>query len=129
MEFSNLRIFLAVLDTASVTRAADVAGLTPGAVSQQLRRLSKHLGAELFVRSGVWVNVVWPLLAVVLSYTALSAYHYVAEQRERKKIHGAFGRYVAPAVIDVVVEDHYGARFKKSRNQTSIQHCTGTDAG
>jgi DNA-binding transcriptional LysR family regulator len=52
MEFSSLRIFLAVLDTASVTRAADVAGLTPGAVSQQLRRLSKHLGAELFVRSG-----------------------------------------------------------------------------
>jgi hypothetical protein len=29
----------------------------------------------------------------------------------------------------VVVEDHYGARFKKSRNQTSIQQSTGTDAG
>ena len=52
MELSNLRIFVAVLDTASVTRAADVVGLTPGAVSQQLRSLSKHLGAELFVRSG-----------------------------------------------------------------------------
>jgi hypothetical protein len=29
----------------------------------------------------------------------------------------------------VVVEDHYGARFKKSRNQTSIPHSAGTDAG
>ena len=52
MELANLRTFLAVLDTASVTRAADVVGLTPGAVSQQLRSLAKHLGAELFVRSG-----------------------------------------------------------------------------
>jgi DNA-binding transcriptional LysR family regulator len=52
MELANLRTFLAVLDTASVTRAADAVGLTPGAVSQQLRGLSKHLGAELFVRSG-----------------------------------------------------------------------------
>jgi len=52
MELANLRTFLAVLDTASVTRAAETVGLTPGAVSQQLRSLSKHLGAELFVRSG-----------------------------------------------------------------------------
>lgn len=52
MELANLRTFLAVLDTASVTRAADTVGLTPGAVSQQLRSLSKDLGAELFVRSG-----------------------------------------------------------------------------
>jgi DNA-binding transcriptional LysR family regulator len=52
MELANLRIFLAVLDTASVTRAAQTVGLTPGAVSQQLRSLSRDLGAELFVRSG-----------------------------------------------------------------------------
>src|SRR5690242_19994416 len=52
MDLSQLRIFLAVLDTGSVTRAGEVVGLTPGAVSQQLRGLAKHLGAELFVRSG-----------------------------------------------------------------------------
>jgi DNA-binding transcriptional LysR family regulator len=52
MDLSHLRIFLAVLDTTSVTRAAEQVGLTPGAVSQQLRSLSNHLGTELFVRSG-----------------------------------------------------------------------------
>jgi len=52
MDLSHVRIFLAVLDTGSVTRAGEVVGLTPGAVSQQLRSLAKHLGAELFVRSG-----------------------------------------------------------------------------
>ena len=52
MELGQLRIFLAVIDSASVTRAAEDVGLTPGAVSQQLRNLATHLGAELFVRSG-----------------------------------------------------------------------------
>jgi DNA-binding transcriptional LysR family regulator len=52
MDVSQLRIFLAVLDTTSVTRAAQEVGLTPGAVSQQLRGLANHLGTELFVRSG-----------------------------------------------------------------------------
>jgi acyl-CoA synthetase (AMP-forming)/AMP-acid ligase II len=49
--------------------------------------------------------------------------------RVRQFCRARLERYKIPAVIDVVVEDHYGARFKKSRNPTSIQHSTGTDAG
>jgi DNA-binding transcriptional LysR family regulator len=52
MELGQLRVFLAVMDTASVTRAAEKVGLSPGAVSQQLRALSAALEVELFVRAG-----------------------------------------------------------------------------
>ena len=52
MVLGQLRVFLAVMDTASVTRAAEMVGLSAGAVSQQLRALSADLGAELFVRAG-----------------------------------------------------------------------------
>jgi DNA-binding transcriptional LysR family regulator len=52
MELGQLRVFLAVMDTSSVTRAAEIVGLTPGAVSQQLRALGASLGVELFVRAG-----------------------------------------------------------------------------
>jgi DNA-binding transcriptional LysR family regulator len=52
MELGQLRVFLAVMDTASVTRAAEMVGLSAGAVSQQLRALGADLGVELFVRSG-----------------------------------------------------------------------------
>lgn len=52
MELGQLRIFLAVIDTVSVTKAAEMVGLTAGAVSQQLRALGGQLGVELFVRSG-----------------------------------------------------------------------------
>lgn len=52
MEFRQLELFLAVLDCASVTRAAERVGLTPGAVSLQLRHLATDLHADLFVRTG-----------------------------------------------------------------------------
>ncbi len=52
MEISHLRTLVAVLETSSVTRAAERVGLSPGAVSQQLHALGSGLGTELFVRSG-----------------------------------------------------------------------------
>ena len=52
MEFRQLELFLAVLDCASVTRAAERVNLTPGAVSLQLHHLASELHADLFVRSG-----------------------------------------------------------------------------
>src|SRR6185295_7035371 len=36
---------------------------------------------------------------------ALTAYHYVLEQRARKKIRSAFGQYVAPIVVEEMLKD------------------------
>lgn len=52
MEVRQLQLFLAVLDCASVTRAAERVNLTPGAVSLQLHSLAAELNTELFVRTG-----------------------------------------------------------------------------
>jgi adenylate cyclase len=60
---------------------------------------------QALVRLGVWLNLVYPLLAVGTTYTVLTAYHYVSEQLERRKIHDAFGRYVAPDVITAIMKD------------------------
>ena len=59
----------------------------------------------LFVHWRVWLNIVYPLLAVALTYTALTVYHYVTEERERKRIKGAFRHYVAPLVIEEMLKD------------------------
>lgn len=60
---------------------------------------------EAVVRFGVWLDVVYPLLAVVTIYTLLTLHHYVTEQRERRKISSAFGRYVSPDVIEQMLAD------------------------
>jgi DNA-binding transcriptional LysR family regulator len=52
MEVRQLELFLAVIESGSVTRAAERVFLSPGAVSMQLHQLSTELRAELFIRSG-----------------------------------------------------------------------------
>ncbi|TMJ81903.1 MAG: long-chain fatty acid--CoA ligase, partial [Alphaproteobacteria bacterium] len=49
------------------------------------------------------------------------------KRRVRQFCHARLERYKIPAVIDVVVEDHYGARFKKSRDPALIRRAVGTD--
>jgi adenylate cyclase len=59
----------------------------------------------LLVHAGVWVNVVYPLLALVLTYLTITVRDYLSEQRERRRIRHAFQHYVAPAVIAEMLED------------------------
>ncbi len=58
----------------------------------------------LFVGHRMWLNMVYPLLSLTMTYTALTAYHYVTEERERKKVKGTFRQFVAPLVIDELLE-------------------------
>ncbi|MCX8995519.1 LysR family transcriptional regulator [Rhizobiaceae bacterium BDR2-2] len=46
-----MRVVLAVAELGSVRSAANAVGLTPSAVSKQLRRMEEQLGRQLFVRS------------------------------------------------------------------------------
>jgi DNA-binding transcriptional LysR family regulator len=52
MDIHQLELFLAVMDSPSMTRAAEKIHLSPGAVSLQLHNLADELHTELFVRSG-----------------------------------------------------------------------------
>jgi adenylate cyclase len=59
----------------------------------------------LFVKAGVWLNIIYPLLMLSLNYIVLTVYYYATEERERKKIKRAFTHYVAPAVIEEMLKD------------------------
>jgi DNA-binding transcriptional LysR family regulator len=52
MDIHQLKLFLAVLDSPSMTRAAEKVCLSPGAVSLQLHNLADELHTQLFVRDG-----------------------------------------------------------------------------
>ncbi len=59
----------------------------------------------LFVNAHVWLNMVYPLLGLSTTYTALTAYYYVTEQRQRKKVKETFRQYVAPLVVEEMLKD------------------------
>ncbi|HET9491552.1 MAG TPA: adenylate/guanylate cyclase domain-containing protein, partial [Methylomirabilota bacterium] len=59
----------------------------------------------LFVHAHVWLNMVYPLLTLSGTYTALTAYYYVTEQRQRKQVKDTFRQYVAPLVVEEMLKD------------------------
>ena len=52
MDIHQLQLFLAVMESPSMTRAAEKVCLSPGAVSLQLHNLASELHTQLFVRDG-----------------------------------------------------------------------------
>lgn len=52
MDIHQLELFLAVMESPSMTHAAEKVFLSPGAVSLQLHKLGDELHTEWFVRSG-----------------------------------------------------------------------------
>ncbi len=59
----------------------------------------------LFVHSRVWLNMVYPLLAIFSTHVTLTVYYYFTEERERKKVKETFRHYVSPVVIDEMLKD------------------------
>ncbi|MDQ6994319.1 MAG: adenylate/guanylate cyclase domain-containing protein [Mariprofundaceae bacterium] len=54
----------------------------------------------LFVSYGVWLEVIYILLAIFLTTVPVSLFQYVVESHKRAFIHNAFSHYLAPEVVD-----------------------------
>jgi adenylate cyclase len=95
-------VVLATLIAVGVSRARALAGL---ALLLALSVGYVLVAGWLFIRHGIWLALVYPLLALALVYTALTAYRYVGEERERRKVKAMFGQYVAPSVVEAMLVD------------------------
>ena len=58
----------------------------------------------IFRAFGLALGLVYPLLAIVLTYAAISVQHYVVEEAEKRKIRNAFGLYLPPTLATLVSE-------------------------
>jgi adenylate cyclase len=79
-------------------------GLSGAAVTVLL--LAAYLvGSQwVFVSFGLPLGLVYPLLAIGLTYSAISVQHYVVEEGEKRKIRDAFGLYLSPHLARLVSE-------------------------
>lgn len=57
----------------------------------------------LFIRNSLYVESVYPLLALAGSYVSSLGCRFVVEQKDRQRITRLFGRYVAPQVVDEIL--------------------------
>ncbi len=65
----------------------------------------------LFAQARIGLNMVYPLFTVAATYTILTLYRFLTEERERKRIKGMFEHYAAPDVIELMLKDPAGVRL------------------
>jgi adenylate cyclase len=98
------------LTVGTILLLAVVAGLAP-----TLLGIVKGLGAVIVLTAsyfvfasqmftgGRLVNILYPLLALALSYAGTATYSVIFEQRHARFLRGAMGRYLSPAVMEEIV--------------------------
>jgi len=59
----------------------------------------------LFVHRGIMVDLGGPLLTLIFSYGVVILYRFFSEEREKRWVKAAFGQYVSPKVLDVLLEN------------------------
>ncbi|MFC1867443.1 CHASE2 domain-containing protein [Thermodesulfobacteriota bacterium] len=74
----------------------------------------------LFVQFGLWVNIVYPLLTIAVIYTSLTLFHYITEERERKKIRGAFSFYVSSSVVNEMLQSPERLKLGGDKKELSV---------
>lgn len=58
----------------------------------------------LFAHYRIWIAAFLPAATLTVNYAGIVSYRFFFEEREKKKVRGAFQQYVAPAVIAQLLE-------------------------
>ena len=74
----------------------------------------------LFMYWGIWVTIIYPLIALVLVYISLTVYRYLSEERERKKIKGAFTHYLSSSVVNELLKHPEKLKLGGDRKDLSV---------
>ena len=57
---------------------------------------------HIFDTSLIWVEMVRPMIAIVLTFIAVMVYRYVTEEKNRKFLQNTFKQYLSPELIDMM---------------------------
>jgi len=67
-----------------------------------------------------WIPIGAPIVSGLLSYVGAVAYVAVVEGRDKRRIKGAFAKYVSPDVVDEIAEDPDALRLGGQKRELTI---------
>jgi adenylate cyclase len=81
-----------------------------------------HLFAAFYLFSfhQLWVPMIPPLLAVLLSYGGITLDNYVREQKERIRLRATFSKYVSSDVVEEILKDREGLGLGGKRRHITV---------
>lgn len=96
----TLVIGLALLNI--LQRASVVGGLL---LSITLFACMVFFNVWMFSEKMIWLNTVTPVMTIIVGYLTVTIYQYIMEQRSKRFIKDAFGRYLSPKVISQIIDN------------------------
>jgi adenylate cyclase len=78
------------------------------------------LNLFVFSRLNIWMNLTYPLLTMIAIYFGVTIYRYVTEEREKKKIRGAFQYYLTASVINEMLKDPTKLKLGGDKKDLSV---------
>jgi len=58
-----------------------------------------------FTVGNTWLTVVYPIMTMILVFGGVTTYRFMTEERKKREIKDAFGRYVAPSLVNDILKD------------------------
>jgi adenylate cyclase len=63
------------------------------------------LAFDLFANHRIWIAVFLPTATLTTNYAAIISYRFFFEEREKKKVRGVFQQYLAPSLINQLLDN------------------------
>jgi adenylate cyclase len=74
----------------------------------------------IFSYLNTWLNLIYPVLTMVVIYLGITIYRYITEEREKKKIKGAFQYYLTASVINEMLKDPTKLKLGGDKKDLSV---------
>jgi adenylate cyclase len=68
-------------------------------------------GTHVAFRQGLWIPLVYPSLALALTFVAVTVYRFLTEERQRLWTKRAFQQYVSPEVVERIMQNPAALQF------------------
>jgi len=59
----------------------------------------------MFAKYRMWLNLIYPSFSIVLCFVGVISYRFMTEEREKRKVKGAFQQYLNPSVVNEVLKN------------------------
>lgn len=69
---------------------------------------------------GEWVYMGMPFIEIGSLFTFMTLYKYMTEEREKKKVKGAFGHYLSPEVMNQVLDDPSALKLGGEKKELTV---------
>lgn len=74
----------------------------------------------MFVNSGIWLNIVYPSISILATYMAITIFHYMAEEKEKRKVKKAFQYYLTSSVVNEVLKNPEKLKLGGEKKELSV---------